>query len=119
MGDASIHEERTDATPRSIADPCACSVRIGYRNAAGSGEGRVGDGPAGGVEATTTITSAGPTPRVIVLTTYGTDAGILAALEAGAVGYLLKDAPRRARPGHPPRLTPLPQRSPGDGPTDG
>ncbi len=52
-----------------------------------------GDGPAGGVEATATITSAGPTPRVIVLTTYGTDADILAALEAGAVGYLLKDAP--------------------------
>ncbi|QIK82222.1 response regulator transcription factor [Sanguibacter sp. HDW7] len=63
-----------------------------------------GDGPAGGVEATASIVgrgtpvgadgSAGPSgPRVIVLTTYGTDADILAALEAGAVGYLLKDAP--------------------------
>ena len=29
----------------------------------------------------------------MVLTTYATDADILAALDAGAVGYLLKDAP--------------------------
>lgn len=32
-------------------------------------------------------------PRVIVLTTYETDADILRAIEAGATGYLLKDAP--------------------------
>lgn len=32
-------------------------------------------------------------PRVLVLTTYDTDADILAAVEAGASGYLLKDAP--------------------------
>jgi DNA-binding NarL/FixJ family response regulator len=30
---------------------------------------------------------------VLVLTTYDTEADILRALEAGAVGYLLKDAP--------------------------
>lgn len=31
--------------------------------------------------------------RVLVLTTYDTEADILAALDAGATGYLLKDAP--------------------------
>lgn len=32
-------------------------------------------------------------PKVLVLTTYDTEADILAALDAGASGYLLKDAP--------------------------
>ena len=32
-------------------------------------------------------------PRVLVLTNYDTDADILGAIEAGASGYLLKDAP--------------------------
>jgi len=32
--------------------------------------------------------------RIIVLTTYDTDADILRAVEAGAAGYLLKDSPR-------------------------
>jgi len=32
--------------------------------------------------------------RVLVLTTYDTDADVLPAIEAGATGYLLKDAPR-------------------------
>jgi DNA-binding NarL/FixJ family response regulator len=34
-----------------------------------------------------------PGARILVLTTYGTDADILPALEAGAIGYLLKDTP--------------------------
>lgn len=33
-------------------------------------------------------------PRVLVLTTYDSDADILRAVEAGATGYLLKDSPR-------------------------
>lgn len=37
---------------------------------------------------------AGGGPRVVVLTTYETDADILRAVEAGATGYLLKDTPR-------------------------
>ncbi|MFK0213203.1 MULTISPECIES: response regulator [unclassified Streptomyces] len=44
-----------------------------------------------GVEATAAIT-AGPAPtRVLILTTYDTDVEIERAVEAGAVGYLLKD----------------------------
>lgn len=47
----------------------------------------------GGAEATRRILSALPATRVLVLTTYETDADILAATEAGAIGYLLKAAP--------------------------
>ena len=46
-----------------------------------------------GVEATRRITALPDPPAVLVLTTYSTDADILAAVEAGATGYLLKDAP--------------------------
>ncbi|MGW2814128.1 response regulator [Streptomyces sp. NPDC001415] len=46
-----------------------------------------------GAEATAKITARPGAPRVLVLTTYDTDADILAAVEAGAAGYLLKDAP--------------------------
>nr|WP_261568626.1 response regulator transcription factor [Frankia gtarii] len=47
-----------------------------------------------GVSATSQIV-AGPTgTRVLILTTYDTDAEIERAVEAGAVGYLLKDATR-------------------------
>lgn len=46
-----------------------------------------------GSEATAAITAAPGGPKVLVLTTYDTDVDILAAVEAGASGYLLKDAP--------------------------
>ncbi|MGV2919668.1 response regulator [Streptomyces alfalfae] len=46
-----------------------------------------------GAAATAAITAREDAPRVLVLTTYDTDADILAAVEAGAAGYLLKDAP--------------------------
>lgn len=45
-----------------------------------------------GVEATQALLRAKPTRRVLILTTYDTDADILRAIEAGAAGYLLKDA---------------------------
>jgi DNA-binding NarL/FixJ family response regulator len=47
-----------------------------------------------GAGATEKIMSADIGSRVIVLTTYETDADILRAVEAGAAGYLLKDASR-------------------------
>ncbi|MCT2582731.1 response regulator [Actinophytocola gossypii] len=46
-----------------------------------------------GVAATERILAFSPA-RVVVLTTYETDADILRAVEAGASGYLLKDASR-------------------------
>jgi len=45
-----------------------------------------------GVAATEKILAQDPAARVLVLTTYETDADILRAVEAGATGYLLKDA---------------------------
>jgi DNA-binding NarL/FixJ family response regulator len=47
-----------------------------------------------GVSAITRIRADRPAARIIVLTTYDTDADILPAVEAGATGYLLKDTPR-------------------------
>ena len=46
-----------------------------------------------GVTATGRISAAHPAVRVLVLTTYDTDADIVRAVEAGATGYLLKDTP--------------------------
>lgn len=60
---------------------------------------RFGAGPQGtqvmtGAEATAKILSSmSNPPKVLVVTNYDTDADILGAIEAGAVGYLLKDAP--------------------------
>jgi DNA-binding NarL/FixJ family response regulator len=47
-----------------------------------------------GVAALTRIREQHPGVQVLVLTTYDTDADILRAVEAGATGYLLKDASR-------------------------
>ncbi len=48
----------------------------------------------GGVEAMKEIRATAPDIKFLVLTTYDTDEHIVGALEAGASGYLLKDAPR-------------------------
>lgn len=45
-----------------------------------------------GIEATRQLKAAGG-PPVLVLSTYDSEADILTALSAGAIGYLLKDAP--------------------------
>ena len=47
-----------------------------------------------GVTAISELTRLGVPSRVLVLTTYDTDSDVLPAIEAGATGYLLKDAPR-------------------------
>ncbi|MBV9796227.1 MAG: response regulator transcription factor [Actinobacteria bacterium] len=48
----------------------------------------------GGVEAITRLRALGHPARVLILTTYDTDRDVMPAIEAGATGYLLKDAPR-------------------------
>ena len=47
-----------------------------------------------GVAATRRITADHPGTRVVVLTTYADDESIISALQAGALGYLTKDATR-------------------------
>ncbi|MTE23721.1 response regulator transcription factor [Microbacterium sp. ZXX196] len=46
-----------------------------------------------GADATRRIRALNEPPAVLVLTNYDTDSDILGAVEAGASGYLLKDAP--------------------------
>lgn len=58
---------------------------------------RFGDGPghsaeSGGVAATRAIRSKPGAPQVLVVTNYSTDADVVGAVSAGAVGYLLKDS---------------------------
>lgn len=53
----------------------------------------LGAGQPGGAEVTARLRALATPPEVLVLTTYDTESDILRALEAGARGYLLKDAP--------------------------
>ncbi len=46
----------------------------------------------GGVETIRALATQAPDVRVLVLTTFDTDRDVLPAIEAGATGYLLKDA---------------------------
>lgn len=52
---------------------------------------RLGAG-ADGVDATRSIRALSDPPHVLILTTYETDTDIVRAVQAGATGYLLKDA---------------------------
>ncbi|GAA1109275.1 response regulator transcription factor [Kribbella jejuensis] len=47
-----------------------------------------------GLAAIVELAERGVRARVLVLTTYDTDGYVVPAIEAGATGYLLKDAPR-------------------------
>lgn len=53
----------------------------------------LGEDAPGGAETTARLRALDNPPEVLVLTTYDTESDILRALEAGARGYLLKDAP--------------------------
>lgn len=70
-----------------------------------------------GAQATAAITAAAGAPRVLILTTYDSDADILAAVEAGASGYLLKDAPPEELARRYARRRPAARRSPRRSPT--
>jgi DNA-binding NarL/FixJ family response regulator len=95
------------ATPRSTGDLLDA---VGLTGQAGTRVGRLSGGQrrrlavALGVQGrpdlvfldeptTGRIAAAHPGVRVLVLTTYDTDADIVRAVEAGATGYLLKDTP--------------------------
>lgn len=57
---------------------------------------RFGRDAEGGVAATGRLRELDPAPAVLVITNYDDDADILGAIEAGAAGYLLKDAPAQS-----------------------
>ncbi len=78
VGEASSGEEALDVVRAQQPDVVLMDLRLG------SGMD--------GAEATGAIIAGEQPPKVVVLTTYDTDADILRAVEAGASGYLLKDS---------------------------
>ncbi|MGW8488378.1 response regulator [Streptomyces sp. NPDC055886] len=79
LGEASGGTEAVEMTLRMDPDVVLMDLRM----SAGSG-----------VEAIAELTRRGARARVLVLTTFDTDSDTLPAIEAGATGYLLKDALR-------------------------
>ncbi|MDR7114011.1 DNA-binding NarL/FixJ family response regulator [Microbacterium trichothecenolyticum] len=79
VGEAASGEEAVTLARHLAPDVVLCDLRMG--------EGM------DGVAATAEMRALIPAPAVIILTTFDRDAEILGAIEAGASGYLLKDAP--------------------------
>jgi DNA-binding NarL/FixJ family response regulator len=79
VGEAATGEEAIALARRLSPDVALCDLRLG--------------GGIDGVETTRQLRGLGPAPAVVILTTFDRDAEILGAVEAGAAGYLLKDAP--------------------------
>ena len=79
VGEAATGEEAVALARHLAPDVVLCDLRMG-------------DGM-DGVAATAELRALTPAPAVIILTTFDRDAEILGAIEAGASGYVLKDAP--------------------------
>ncbi len=82
VGEAATGEEAVALTRHLAPDVVLCDLRMG--------EGM------DGVQTTAALRALDPAPAVIILTTFDRDAEILGAIEAGASGYVLKDAPAEA-----------------------
>ena len=81
VAEAATPEEAVSAAQRVTPDVVLMDLQFGARS------------DLTGADATRRIRSLVPAPYVLVLTNYDADADILGAVEAGASGYLLKDAP--------------------------
>jgi DNA-binding NarL/FixJ family response regulator len=79
VGEAATGEEAIALARHLGPDVVLCDLRMG--------EGM------DGVQTTAALRALEPAPAVIILTTFDRDAEILGAIEAGASGYVLKDAP--------------------------
>jgi DNA-binding NarL/FixJ family response regulator len=79
VGEASTPDEAVELAERENPDLVLMDLQFGAE--------------ATGAEATRRIRELEAPPYVLVLTNYDTDGDILSAVEAGASGYLLKDAP--------------------------
>jgi DNA-binding NarL/FixJ family response regulator len=78
VGEAGNGEEAVAAASRLEPDLVLMDLRMPVRS---------------GVDASAAILAVRPSTRIVVLTTYASDGEVLRAIEAGAVGYLLKDVP--------------------------
>lgn len=79
VGEAATGEEALVLTPALRPDVVLCDLRLGA--------GR------DGIATTAALRALTPAPAVLILTTFDREAEIVAAIEAGAAGYLLKDVP--------------------------
>ena len=81
VGEADTAEEAVRLAERENPDVVLMDLQFGANSAST------------GADATRLIRAMDAPPYVLVLTNYDSDADILSAVEAGASGYLLKDAP--------------------------
>ncbi len=79
VADAATPDQAVDAAVRFAPELVLMDLQFGERTT--------------GADATRRIRALEAAPYVLVLTNYDTDGDILGAVEAGASGYLLKDAP--------------------------
>ncbi|AZT94812.1 response regulator [Brevibacterium aurantiacum] len=77
IGEASTGEEALELVDELAPDVVLCDLRLG--------EG------IDGIEVTKRLNARPSKPAVLILTTFDNDSEIVAALSAGAAGYLLKD----------------------------
>lgn len=77
VGEASSGEEALAAVDELAPDVVLCDLRLGNG--------------IDGIEVTKRINALPQKPAVLILTTFDNDSEIIAALNAGAAGYLLKD----------------------------
>ena len=81
VAEAATPDEAVAAAERMIPDVVLMDLQFGA------------SANSGGADATRRIRALDAAPYVLVLTNYDSDRDILGAVEAGASGYLLKDAP--------------------------
>lgn len=81
VAEAATPDQAVQAAERENPDVVLMDLQFGARE------------PTTGADATRLIRALDAAPYVLVLTNYDSDADILSAVEAGASGYLLKDAP--------------------------
>ncbi|WP_312978982.1 response regulator transcription factor [Corynebacterium sp.] len=81
--------DTADGAVKTVADIPVDVVLMDLR----FGAGTAGREAETGAQATARIRELPAPPNVLVVTNYDTDVEILGAVEAGAVGYLLKDSP--------------------------
>lgn len=79
IGEAATPDEAVALTAEAMPDIVLMDLQFGTEET--------------GADATRRIRALPDPPAVLVLTNYDTDGDILGAVEAGASGYLLKDAP--------------------------
>ncbi len=78
VGEAANGEEAVDVVRRLLPDVVSMDIRMPVLD---------------GIAATRRLVEAGVASRVLVLTTFDLDEYVFGALQAGASGFLLKDAP--------------------------